>query len=829
MKKIFFILFIIKISIATAQPTSQSSSTQTTTTQNQSVDNTTKSQVESKLKGMSQSQIEGRLQEMGLTREEAIQKAKEKGLNVEDYLSSQSNTIDGKLRKDKIVGTEIDSVNEEVDTILTSNIFTKKKLEPIVGFTGRLKDEETQPFGYSIFNYPATTFSPIINVATPPNYLLGPGDEIIISVWGETKLYYQLSVNREGKVIVPEVGPVIANGSTIQQFRERLLQRMSEFYAGLKDGNTFLDVSLGKLRTIQIFVLGEVDKPGAYSLSSMSTAFHALYLAGGPSVKGTLRDIQVMRDGKSLSAIDFYDYILRGDKSKDHRLQDGDIVFVKPAGKRAALVGSVLRPAIYELKEGELLKDLLSLAGGVHVTSYFDRVHVERIIPFDERKNYNKDILDIDIRFSSLQELKNSSYKLEDGDILSVLSISENPENRVSIGGGVKKPGIFQLKPEMRIKDLITEADGLLSNTFSERGTILRLLPTLRREIISFIPRLAMEGKESDNLVLQNEDIIQIYEQEQFFPPRTVTISGAVRKPGTFIRAENMTLADLIVLAGGLKENAEYDSVNISRITITDSDKYTTLIKVKLPDNYWDANLQEKFMLQDLDYVFIPTKPHYGEQKIVRVEGLVMYPGNYAINYKGEKVADIIKRAGGFKKDAYLEGARFFRKPKPMEFNPVKLDTGKFDDRTTSFIPINLKQAYENEMSIDNIEVLNGDSIYIGPKEEVVYVRGEVYIPSPVLYQKGEGLSYYIKQAGGYTEEANESGTVVLLPTGKKWEGGWWIFPDPELPPGSSVYVPKAIRKEQLNTLQVISGLATILASITAVAITVINLSQQNK
>ena len=321
--------------------------------------------------------------------------------------------------------------------------------------------------------------------------------------------------------------------------------------------NAFLDVSIGRLRTIQVYVMGEIEHPGGYSLSSMSTAFHALYVSGGPTVNGTMRDVQVVRDGKTIASVDMYNYVLKGDKSKDIRLQDDDIVLVKPAGKRVALLGEVTHQAIFEMKDKESLGSLIAMAGGLRFDAYVDRIHIERIVPFDQRKLYKRNILDVDIPFNSLTDLQKSTEAVEDGDVVTIFKIAGRVENRVSITGTVNKPGNFQLQDGMHIKDLIYKADSLQLNSFPERALLFRMLPNSQRKVISFNPQRALEGDNENNLALMNEDSIIVYKETEFHPRDSVTVAGEVRVPGVYLRHINMSVTDLIILAGGLKEDAQ--------------------------------------------------------------------------------------------------------------------------------------------------------------------------------------------------------------------------------------------------------------------------------
>lgn len=765
-------------------------------------------QLEAKVKTMSPEEVDRKLKELGITREEALRRAKELNISLDEFLALPMESAGESMQSS--TGTQVLRATQAPQSARDSSRTPTVLVIP--GLSGRKGVDPLQPFGYSLFQLPASTFEPVLNLASPPSYMLGPGDEIVVTVWGETKLNYQLQINREGNVIIPDVGPVSASGSTIEEFKKRLLQRMAAIYSGLdsRSGqpNTFLDVSLGKLRTLQVFVLGEVVNPGGYAISSFATAFHALYVAGGPTVNGTLRHVRVMRKGTSLPPIDVYDYILRGDNSKDVRLQDGDIVFVSPAGRRVALIGAVIRPAIYELKENESLSDLLALAGGLRFDTYINRIHIERVVPFRERSKYTKDVVDIDLRFGSLEELRSSKQPLEDGDVVTLFRISDLVQNRVSISGNVKKPGVFELKPNMRIRDLILEADSLARSTFAERGTLFRLLPNLRREIMGFNPRRALEGDAEHNMLLQNEDSIVVYEESRFFPQHSVTIGGAVRSPGTYPRSEKMTVADLVVLAGGLLESASKQGWTISRIDTNELGTYSTVYTINATDEYWHAVDGQAFALEDFDFIFIPTDPRFTPNKLVTITGYVMSPGVYAIQYEGERLSELLKRAGGIRPGAYLEASKFFRKAN---------NTGK--------IPVDFADALRTPYARDNIVLSEGDSIHVAFHDDVVYVSGEVFSPSAILFKKGESVDYYIRQAGGFKEDADEDRVVAFLPNGKKWEAGWFFVADPELPPGSSVTVPKRIEKED-KTLPLLRDLATILASLAAITVATVQITK---
>ena len=786
----------------------------------------TRAEAEQALQSMTPDEIDQKLKELGITREEAIARAKALNINLEDYLSrvpSPTAITPGAIQQD------------------TTGLYapTKKRAEvPYVkrdlivpGFERRTGDQRLQPFGYDIFQYPASSFEPVINVSTPQSYILGPGDQVIISVWGETKLNLPLVVNRDGNILIPDVGPVSANGLSVQQFREKLLHRMSDVYSGLKNGhegaNTFLDVSIGKLRTIQVYVMGEVEHPGGYSLSSMSTAFHALYVSGGPTVSGTMRDVQVVRDGKTIASVDMYNYVLKGDKSKDIRLQDDDIVLVKPAGKRVALLGEVTHQAIFEMKDKESIGSLIAMGGGLRFDAYVDRVHIERIVPFDQRKLYKRNILDVDIAFNSLTDLQKSSDPVEDGDVVTIFKIANRVENRVSITGTVNKPGNFQLLDGMHIKDLIYKADSLQLNSFPERALLFRMLPDSQRKVISFNPQRALAGDTENNLALLNEDSIIVYKETEFRPRDSVTIAGDVRIPGVYLRHNNMSVTDLIILAGGLKEDAQKVGIEVSRVDTTVVGIYRKVIRVDLPEEYWNTSEEQGFLLKDKDIVFVPTNPRYSTKKIVQISGYALYPGTYAIRYEGEKLSELLRRAGGLREGAYLSGSVLLRKARnaTVLFTNLTVDTVGVKVNNFDLIPIDFNNAVSDTASRDNVVMNPDDSVHIAFLEDVVYVRGEVFVPTPVLYKKGAGESYYVKQAGDFKDDADKGKVAVFLPGGKKWEPSFFLFPDPDILPGSLVFVPKKIETED-KTLPILTAWATVMASLAAITIAIVQVTK---
>jgi protein involved in polysaccharide export with SLBB domain len=608
-------------------------------------------------------------------------------------------------------------------------------------------------------------------------------------------------------------------------------------------GGTSLDVSTGRLRSVKVYVLGEINKPGGYTLPSLSTAFTVLYYSGGPTLNGSLRNVKILRDGRSVSEIDVYNYLLKGDKSFDINLEDGDIIFVPPAGKRVAAAGSILRPAIYELKNNETLRDLIKFSGSLTFNTYYQRVHVERIIPFDQRDQYKENILSLDVDFNSINSLKNSTYALDDGDVISFLSINKRPENRIDITGNVRKPGTYELLgPNMTVRDLVQKADNFFPNTFTDEAILIRTLPSEKKEAISFNLKKAMEGDPADNLVLQNRDEVRIFNIENFHPTRMVEIMGEIKNPGKYPRFENMTVTDLIVLSGGLTERAQTENIGISRLDTTSSDKFYKEFTVNLPIDYWDVSPQDNFILHDYDRVFVKSDTAKNfDNKVVVMKGEVQFPGSYSLTRRGERLSDLINRADGFKNSAYKEGIYVNRFNSLFEKSEISLLPDTFKQNMynrpiynrkilaefSNRIPIDWEEAAKDYHSISNIILQPGDEINVPKNPHIVYVMGEVGLPSNVPYKKGAGLSYYIENAGGYSTSAAEGKEVVILPNGKTWSySGCFFIPNPPILSGTTIFVPTYL-EQKTDAWPVIRDVITIITTTIVVLVTVISLTKK--
>ncbi len=764
--------------------------------------------------------------------EEIKKKASEMGYNVEDYPKQQQNFIPPEKET-----TESVIIVPPVNKPLSSYV--------VIAFSNREEAKDLPAFGYNIFTHNPTTFEPSANVPTPTNYVVGPGDEIIITLWGETQLVHNVTVSKEGSIFVPNAGLINVSGLSLSSVKNKIYSLLSETYSSLNvtEGiGTKLDVSTGKLRSIKVFILGEITTPGGYTLPALSSSFTALYYSGGPTLNGSLRKIQINRRGKVISEIDLYDYIISGNKSNDIRLEDEDIIFVMPVDERVAITGNIFRPAIYEMKQDETLKDLLKFSGNLTFNAYFNRIHIERIIPFDQRNEYVNNILDLDLNFSSVEELKNSKYDLADGDVITISGVNNLSENIVKISGDVRKPGVYQLTQDlMTVKDLVNKADSTFPQAFLSKATLIRILPNEKKEIITFDLAKALAGDPYNNLVLQNRDEVIVYDEEIFFPTKNVQIVGAVKNPGTFTRYQNMTLSELIILSGGLTDAATTNEIEITRLDTISSEIFAQKFSVNLPKEYWIKNKRDDFFLQDYDRVLVKKDPARNFEQIIEVEGEVLYPGLYSILYEGEKITDFLSRSGGFKNTAYKEGIYIKRETKiltkienaeipdsleKLYFDKPIYDRENFTEEFSNRIPIPWDEIEEDNSSEYNIALHRGDVIVIPKNPDVVYVMGEVGIPSSVPYKEGASLSHYIQQAGGYLTNSAEGEEIVVQPNGKKWsESGWFFIPDPEILSGSTVLVPSMIESDS-DSWPVIRDIVTVVSSAAVLILTVTTLTK---
>jgi protein involved in polysaccharide export with SLBB domain len=654
-------------------------------------------------------------------------------------------------------------------------------------------------FGYEIFALKPTSFEPLAFGPVAPDYLLGPGDELIVSVWGAQELNARATVNREGFIVLPDLGQVPANGYTLQAFKENLEKRLSKIYSGISRegrGRTFVDVSLGKLRSIQVFILGDVVQPGGYTVSATSTLMNALYYAGGPTLKGSLRNIRVIRQNQPVHEADLYDYIARGVRSQDFKLENGDVVFVPPVLRQVTLQGEIRHPAIYELREGEKLSDLLGLAGGLTATAYRARIQIERIIPFDERQpgqQEDRRVMDLD-----LTEV-GADIELRDGDIVRVPRNRDILRNTVRlVGTAVYKPGTYQHRPGMTVADLVEEAGGLLGEAYTGWAHLIRERDNKTRELQSFNLAAALRRETAANLLLEEKDEVQVFSIWDIRDPEKVTIQGLVRHPGTYELLTGMTVTDLVVKAGGLRQSAYRVRAEVSRINpeAISEGKTAELLYVALGDSMHVESQAAGFQLRKNDIVFIREMPNWSLQENIWLTGEVRFPGMYSLTSKTERLSTLIERAGGLEPTAYLQAGVFVRK---------KDDTGR--------MAIDFEKALRNsgrKASKYDLVLAAGDSIHIPREPKTVKVSGEVGFPSSVLWEEGRDMNYYIDQAGGLLSTADKDKISVVMANGRVERPGFMATPEPDA--GATVRVPRKPEEKDTERLKTFASIISILS-----------------
>lgn len=668
-------------------------------------------------------------------------------------------------------------------------------------------------FGRDTFQRPAVDFAPSIFGPVGSDYRLGPGDEIVIQLWGTSDDIITQTITREGYIYLPRVGQIMLASKTLAEAKRYLLQRMTPFYETLNYGRegatAFLDVVLGRLRGIRVFVLGNAVQPGAYTLSSTSTIFTALYAAGGPDELGNLREIRLIRGSREIARLDGYDYLMRGDPSADERLEDNDIVFIPPPGPRVLLQGKTHRPGIYELKSGDGLTDLVTFGGGLSPAARLDQAQVARIQPPSERGRtpWVKAIIDVDL--SRLIEDDELSFPLFDGDVVTLLPVPEDLLDYVIVLGAVWNPGRLQWQDNLTLRDAVRRSGGLRDEALMSRVEVVRTNPDETTSQISLVLEEVMAGDPAADIVLQRRDRITVYSIHDVHPPKHVTIFGEIREPGEYELHENMTVMDLITRAGGLTKEAWPNWATLVRMKLAEDGSLAEFDSREVPiDTTYAPRGMESHYLQDFDQVFVRRRPEWEANRNIAIDGEVLFPGTYSLRYPGEKIAEIIERAGGLTPQSYPEGTRFYR-----EFE----EAGR--------INVDLPRALSNSSSIHNLVMQPGDSLYVPPRVSFVTIKGQVGYPSSVMYVRGKKPHYYIAQAGGFAEGADKRRVVVTLPNGSTWRPNWFILPDPEVEPGSNIFVPVRAEAER-TTWEVIRDTAALLSSFTTVLLLIWQISR---
>ena len=681
-------------------------------------------------------------------------------------------------------------------------------------------------FGRDIFNNSNLTFEPSLNIATPVDYRLGPGDQLVIEVWGASQANITQKVTPDGYITIPDVGPIQVNGLTVQAASNKIRAKLSKIYSGMGTTNvdlsTDVKVSLGQIRTIQVNIMGEVAQPGTYALSSFSTVFHALYKAGGISQLGSLRNIKVVRGGRTVATVDVYDYILHGRSHSDIRLQEGDVILASPYDALVLVKGKIKRPMYYEMKRTESIRTLIDYAGGFTNDAYTSAVTVERN---DEKER----------TICSVDDMNYGVFKVKDGDVVSVGAILDRYNNRIEIKGAVYRPGFYELGKEIStVRDLITKADGLLEDAFTNRAVLHRENLDKTLEIISVNVKGVLDGTEPD-ITLQRNDVLFIPSKYDLEAKGTIEISGEVYSPGIFPYAENTKLEDLIIMAGGLTESASKVRVDIARrLNDPNSTKKQKEISKMFSFAVKDGFVVEGdpgFILEPYDQVFVRRSPGYTPKVNVSIAGEVEFEGSYALNERNERLSDLIARAGGLTGFAYLKGARLERQLSEEEYLQAKelltmvASNNQISGNDSIIIPavsrtytvaIDLEKIMSNPHSSLDPVLQDGDAVIIPQLMTTVQVTGSVRKPNAVVYNPDMKLKDYISEAGGYAERARKSGTFILYPNGHIKELGRNASAK-EIVGGAKIIVPQKGRS-QWNLGTTLSTVATSVSMLAVIA-----------
>lgn len=677
-------------------------------------------------------------------------------------------------------------------------------------------------FGMDFFNNPAISFAPSLNIATPQDYQLGPGDQLIIDVWGSSEQNYQLEISPEGSIIIPSLGPIYLNGLSMDRAESRIKARLKNIYSTIGNG-TFAQVSLGKIRTISVNIIGEVRRPGTYEMSSFATAFNALYYSGGPTRNGSFRNISVFRAGKEVANLDVYNFLVSGE-GQNIMLQDQDMLIVKPYMNRVAISGEVKKPAYYELKDGESFNSLLNFSGGFTSDAYKQSISIRRKLA------NQKTIVTID-------STELASAQLEDGDFIEIGRIQNQYVGRVRIEGAVNHPGEFELSEGMRLSDAVNLTDGFRSDAFMGRAIIIRQNDDLSLSNIAFSPELVLS--EQEDLELQSEDLIKIQSIFDLRESYTVSVQGEVLSPGVYPFVEEMTVENLIYLANGFKETAAKSFVEVARrVTDEDGDGASSahIFNFAIDKNLNLDESSQKFVLKPFDLIVIRKSPFYEKQAIVEVEGEAQYPGKYALKTKTERISDVLKRSGGLTDYAYAKGATLIRRTeyyvtsdeeageaarirredlKSLLEKDTLVDKSQRSFKTQESIGIRLEDILQNPGSKYDLILKEGDIISIPRELQTVRIRGQVLYPSTVRFDNARSFKQYVSQAGGFDDHAKKSKSYVVYPNGsaERTKSFLWFKDYPKVEPGTEVIIPKKVKKEKLSPqawISLSSGVATL-------------------
>lgn len=753
--------------------------------------------------GKEQKQIAAELARKGVTKEQAerIKKQYEQQMGADAANMQGTELNEARLREE----------TQDETTVLTDNQPTTEELA-----------QEDQVFGRNIFNTRNLTFEPNSNMATPPNYQLGPGDEVIIDIWGASQTSIRQTITPDGTINMQELGPIYLSGMTVEEANRFLKNKLGTVFS---NENNQIQVTLGNTRTIQINIMGEVVQPGTYALSAFSTVFHALYRAGGVNDIGSLRNVQLVRNGKKIAAVDVYDFIMQGKIKDDIRLQEGDVIIVPAYDMLVKMSGNVKRPMRFEMKKDETLAALIKYAGGFNADAYSKSVRMVR-----------QNGMEYEVK--TVDEMDYSVCQLRDGDVVTVGAILNRFTNKVEIKGAVYRPDIYALDGKVNtVRALIEKAQGLMDDAFTNRAVLQRQRDDLTSEIVSVDVKALMNGTIPD-IPLRKNDILYIPSIHDLQDLGSVIIYGEVAKPDSYPYADNMTLEDLIIQAGGLKEAASTVRVDVSRRikdakSVNSTDSIGQMFSFALKDGFV-IDGQPGFVLQPYDQVFVRRSPGYQTQQNVSIQGEVIFGGTYTLTSKAERLSDLVKKAGGVTNSAYVRGAKLIRvandeerkrmqdvvKLMGRELGENAIDSLGLQVDSLFSVGIDLEAALANPGGDADLVLREGDVLNIPEYVNTVKINGAVMMPNTVSYRKGEKVSYYLSQAGGYSQHAKKSTKFIIYMNGQvaKVKGSG----KNQIEPGCEIIVPN--KKQSKANIGNILGYATSFSSLATMAATIVSL-----
>lgn len=772
--------------------------------------------LEGRQSGKSDQQIGKELLARGVTPEQ-VERLKQK------YEDSQG--LETSVADQSISGQRRERVQSSTDR-LTAGSLDMVRSAVTDPTAGAMNPREV--FGRNVFRSRALTFEPNENQATPENYKLGPGDEVIIDIWGENERSLREEISPEGNIMVEQVGPVYLNGLTIKEANSKLRGVFGQIYAGVSGDSPASEVrvTLGRLRTIQVNVMGEVEMPGTYRLSSFATVFHALYQAGGVTDIGTLRNIRVLRSGREVASVDIYKYLFHGDSKDDIRLEEGDIVLVPSYDLLVEVTGCVKRPMRYEMEAGEPLSQLLAYAGGFTGDAYGREVRVVRTMG-REHELFNVDSVGY------------GTFALMDGDSVAVGRVLDRYANRIEVQGAVYRPGMYELgEGTHTVRELIGRAEGLREDAFRGRALLFRERDDLTPEIVAVDLEGVLSGRLTD-ISLRRNDVLVVSSVHDLEDRGGFTIGGEVARPGVYPYAAHTTVEDLIVQAGGLLDGASTVKVEVSRRlkdpkSTTPSNGVGKVYAFSLKEGLV-VDGEAGFELAPFDVVEVRRSPGYQPQRQVVLDGEVVFTGNYTLIRKNERLSDLVKRAGGITDDAYVRGGRLIRRMNEEEravrdaalraaqqnrgADSVSLEKLMADDYYA--VGIELDKALSNPGSDYDVVLREGDRLVVPEYVSTVKINGDVMYPNTTVYLKDKRVKYYIAQAGGYGARAKRNKAYIVYMNGRVAR----VKGRAKVEPGCEIIVPSKRDRKRMGIAEIL-GLTTSAASIGTMAASIANMTK---